>query len=57
MATKVEILNGMNLEGLHLTIDETTGRILETKEATDQLIVSLQKEAETAALQELLIQA
>lgn len=57
MATKVELLNSMNLEGLHLTIDETTGRIIETKEATDQLIVSLQKEAETAALQELLVQA
>lgn len=57
MATKVEILNGMGLEGLHLTIDETTGRIVETKEATDQLIVSLKKEAETAALQQLLIQA
>jgi len=57
MATKVELLNGMNLEGLHLTIDETTGRVIETKEATDQLIVSLQKEAETAALQELLVQA
>lgn len=57
MATKVELLNSMNLEGLHLTIDETTGRIIETKEATDQLIVSLQKETETAALQELLVQA
>ncbi len=57
MATKVELLNSMNLEGLHLTIDETTGRIVETKEATDQLILSLQKEAETAALQELLVQA
>lgn len=57
MATKVELLNGMGLDGLHLTIDETTGRIIETKEATDQLILSLQKEAETAALQELLVQA
>lgn len=57
MATKVDLLNSMGLEGLHLTIDETTGRIVETKEATDQLIKSLQKEAETAALQELLIQA
>ncbi len=57
MATKVELLNSMNLEGLHLTIDETTGRIVETKEATDSLIASLQKEAETAALQELLVQA
>lgn len=57
MATKVELLNNMGLDGLHLTIDETTGRIIETKEATDQLIISLQKEAETAALQELLVQA
>lgn len=57
MATKVELLNSMGLDGLHLSIDETTGRILETKEATDQLIISLQKEAETAALQELLVQA
>lgn len=57
MKTKVELLNSMGLDGLHLTIDETTGRIIETKEATDQLILSLQKEAETAALQELLVQA
>lgn len=57
MATKVEILNGMGLNNLHLTIDETTGRIVETKEATDQLIASLQKEAEAAALQQLLVQA
>lgn len=57
MATKVDLLNSLGLDGLHLTIDETTGRILETKEATDQLIESLQKEAETAALQELLVQA
>lgn len=57
MATKVDLLNSMGLDGLHLTIDETTGRIVETKEATDQLIASLQKEAETAALQELIVQA
>lgn len=57
MAIKIDLLNSMGLEGLHLTIDETTGRIVETKEATDQLILSLQKEAETAALQELLVQA
>lgn len=57
MATKVDLLNNLGLDGLHLTIDETTGRIIETKEATDQLIISLQKEAETAALQELLVQA
>lgn len=57
MATKVEILNSMGLNKLHLTIDETTGRIVETKEATDQLIASLQKEAETAALQQMLVQA
>lgn len=57
MASKVDLLNSMGLDGLHLTIDETTGRIVETKEATDQLILSLQKEAETAALQELLVQA
>lgn len=57
MATKVDLLNSMGLYGLHLTIDETTGRIIETKDATDRLILSLQKEAETAALQELLVQA
>lgn len=57
MATKVEILNGMGLEDLHLTIDETTGRVIETKEATDQLIESIRKEAETAALQQLLVDA
>lgn len=57
MATKVELLNSMGLDGLQLTIDETTGRIIETKEATDQLIASIQKEAEAAALQELLVQA
>lgn len=57
MATKVELLNSMGLNGLHLTIDETTGRIVQTKEATDQLIASLQKEAETAALQQMLVQA
>lgn len=57
MATKVEVLNGMGLDDLHLTIDETTGRIVETKEATDRLISSIQKEAEAAALQELLVQA
>lgn len=57
MRTKVELLNSMGLNNLHLTIDETTGRINETKEATDRLIASLQKEAETAALQQLLVQA
>lgn len=57
MKTKVELLNSMGLNNLHLTIDETTGRINETKEATDRLIASLQKEAETAALQQLLVQA
>ena len=57
MQTKVEILNGLGIDGLSLSIDETTGRVIESREAVDKLIKSLEKEARMEATRDLLVQA
>ena len=31
MAVKVDVLNGLNISGLRLSIDETNGRVIETR--------------------------
>lgn len=57
MATKVETLNGLNIDGLSLSINETTGRVVETKKSVDELILSLQEEAKMSAIRDLLVQS
>ena len=56
MQTKVEVLNGLGIEGLSLSIDETTGRVVETREAVEKLISSLEQEAKMEAMRDLLVQ-
>lgn len=56
MAVKVETLNSLNIDGLSLSIDETTGRVIESKAAVEELISSLQKQAQMEAMYDLLVQ-
>lgn len=55
--TKVDVLNGLNIDGLHLAIDETTGRVIQTREETEKLIASLEKEAKMEALRDVLVES
>ena len=56
MKVKVDVLNGMNIDGLSLFIDETTGRVKESRQEVEKLIESLQKEAQMEAMKELLVE-
>ena len=55
--TKVDVLNGLNIDGLHLAIDETTGRVINTREETEKLIAALEKEARMEAMKDILVEA
>jgi hypothetical protein len=57
MRVKVDALNNMGLEGLKLSIDETTGTIVETKDSIYDVIDALEEQAKMAALQDMLTQA
>lgn len=57
MAAKVDILNGLNIDGLSLSIDETTRRVVESKDAVLELISSLEQEAKMEALRDILVQS
>lgn len=57
LQTKVQALNDMNIDGLHLSIDETTGAIIEERAAIDRVIEGLELQAKQAALQEVLTEA
>ena len=57
MAVKVDILNGLNIDGLSLSIDETTRRVVESKDAVLELISSLEQEAKMEALRDILVQS
>ena len=57
LQTKVETLNGLGLEGLQLTIDETGTKVLEVRDDINQVIDALDKQAQMAALQEVLTEA
>ena len=54
---KVEVLNGLNIDGLQLSIDETTGRVVQTRQETEKLIETLQKEAQMEALRDVMVEA
>ena len=55
--TKVEVLNGLNIDGLQLAIDETTGRVIQTRQETEKLIETLEKEARMEAMRSILVEA
>lgn len=57
MQTKVDILNGLGIEGLSLSIDETTGRVTQSREEVEKLIGSLEQEAKMEAMRDLLVQS
>ena len=57
MQAKVDILNGLGIEGLSLSIDETTGRVIESRDAVEKLIASLEQEAKMEAMRDLLVQS
>lgn len=57
MAVKVDILNGLGIEGLSLSIDETTGRVIESRKEVEKLIASLEQEARMEAVRDLLVQS
>lgn len=54
---KVEVLNGLNIDGLHLAIDETTGRVVQTRQETEKLIETLEREARLEAMRDILVEA
>ena len=54
---KVETLNGLNIDGLHLAIDETTGRVIQTRQETENLIATLEKEARFEAMRDILVES
>lgn len=54
---KVETLNGLNIDGLHLAIDETTGRVIQTREETEKLIETLEAEAKMEAMRDILVES
>lgn len=57
MEVKVNLLNGLGLEGLSMSVDETTGKIIETKDSIYSVIDALEEQAKMAALQDMLTQA
>ena len=56
MASYVDIINGLGLEGLYLTFDKATGKISETKEAVYGVIEALKQQALTEAAHDILVQ-
>ena len=57
MAAKVDVLNGLNIDGLSLSIDETTGRVIETRGEVESLISALEQEAKMEAMRDILVQS
>ena len=57
LQTKVEALNSMNIDGLQLSIDETTWSIREEEAAIYDVIAALEQQARQAALQDILTEA
>ncbi len=57
MRVKVDTLNAMNIDGLHLSIDETKGVVVETKDSIYGVIEALKKQAEMAAIQDILTES
>ena len=57
LKVKVETLNGLNIDGLHLAIDETTGRVIQTRQETENLIAALEKEAKFEAMRDILVES
>lgn len=56
MSNYVNIINGLGLDGLYLTFDKTTGKILETKEAIYEVVAALQEQARTEAAYSAMVQ-
>lgn len=57
MEVKVKLLNNLGLDGLSMSIDNTTGKVIETKENIYSVIEALEEQAKMAALQDILTQA
>lgn len=57
LRAKVNLLNGLNIDGLQLTMNETGTAVLETRQEVDALVDSLQEVAYQAALQDVLTEA
>lgn len=54
MAIKVDALNGMNIDGLNLSIDETTHRVNETRNSVQKLIEDIKEQAKVEAMTQML---
>ena len=57
MQNMISTLNGLKLDGLKITYDSATGKILETEGAIRVVIKALEDQAKATALQELLVGA
>lgn len=57
LQTKVDLLNSMGLPDLTLSIDTTTGAVVETRDAIEQVIQKLEEQARMAALQDVLTES
>lgn len=55
LETLVDTINGFKLNGLQLTFDKTTGKILETRDAILQVIDSLEAQARMEAAHDILV--
>lgn len=57
LKNKVEMLNGMGLDGVQIEFDETTGYIIAERDAIYEVIAAMELQAKQAALQEVLTEA
>ena len=53
---KIQTLNGLGLEGLNLSFDESTGHVSQTKDEVDKLMDSILKQYKIEAMREAYIQ-
>ncbi len=54
---KIEQLNGMQLDGIQITFDETTGHVVQTKQEVTNLLEEIKKQYELEAYREAIIEA
>lgn len=56
LKSKIEILNGLQLDGIHLEFDELTQRVIGSKDALLQQLDALEKEMRMEAAREVLVE-
>lgn len=57
LTEKINALNGLNLNGIQVEFDETTGKVKGTKEALDKVLENLRQEIAIEAMRDSLVEA